>query len=444
MRDRMKRVTFLILKGGFFLFFIIGCTTVTFDKEIVQFFSKVRSQPGNPGSHYLLACYYQERGRHKEAIEEFKKVILINPDHIKAYNGMGVSYDLLEKFPEAVESYKTALRLNPNLDYVHNNLGYSYLLQERFQDAILAFNRAIVLNDSNRQTHNNLGLAYAETDQFDLALMEFKKAGDDSKAHYNMAQVCLKKGLYSEAKGHYAKALDFNPSVTVVRTGLEAAHVLARIFLPIPVKAERNDWVIPDKGNIEKEGSEIIAIEDQNTFLKATNAKEEVNDPSKNENGAPEDGRDPDRVTVIAMKQVNPEESTTSGQPVTGELKKQENLTPDQRVDTKQQNSFREVGIEISNGNGANRMARRVGDYLKEKGFPVVRLTNANHFNHPETQIYFYKGHGDEARQVAEQIIFKLENMRELKQLERANVKIKVVIGKDLISQNKSSGDPKS
>ena len=98
-------------KGGVFSFFIIGCTTVTFDKEIVQFFSKVRPQPGNPGSHYLLACYYQERGRHKEAIEEFKKVILINPDHIKAYNGMGVSYDLLEKFPEAVESYRTALRL---------------------------------------------------------------------------------------------------------------------------------------------------------------------------------------------------------------------------------------------------------------------------------------------------------------------------------------------
>ena len=140
------------------------------------------------------------------------------------------------------------------------------------------------MNDSNRQTHNNLGLAYAETDQFDLALMEFKKAGDDSKAHYNMAQVCLKKGLYSEAKGHYAKALDFNPSVTVVRTGLEAAHVLARIFLPIPVKAERNDWVIPDKGQNEKEGSEIIAIEDQNTLM-AENVKAELNDPPTNENG---------------------------------------------------------------------------------------------------------------------------------------------------------------
>ena len=129
---------------------------------------------------------------------------------------------------------------------------------------------------------------------------------------------------------------------------------------------------------------------------------------------------------------------------MTRELKSQENSAPDQRIDTKPQNSLREVGIEISNGNGVNQMAKRVGGYLREKGFPVVLLTNANHFNHPETETYFHKGHDDAARRVAEQIIFKLENMRELKQLERANVKIKVVIGKDLISQNKSSGDQKS
>ena len=122
------------------------------------------------------------------------------------------------------------------------------------------------------------------------------------------------------------------------------------------------------------------------------------------------------------------------------ESRSQEDSAPDQRMDTKPQNSLKEVGIEISNGNGVNQMAKRVGGYLKEKGFRVVRLTNANHFNYPETQIYFYKGHDDDARQLAEQVISKLENMKELKQLERPNVKIKVVIGKDLIPQNKTFG----
>ena len=443
MKKKTKRVTFTALTGVFFLFFILSCTTVSFDKEIFQFFSKVRPHPGNPDSHYLLACYYQERGRHREAIEEFRKVALINPDHVKAYNGMGVSYDLLGDFPRAVESYKTALKLNPNLNYVHNNLGYSYLLQGKFDEAIVTFNQAIALNDSNKQTHNNLGLAYAESGQFDLAMAEFEKAGDEAKAHYNMAQVYLKKGLYNEAKSQYANALDLNPSLTMVRTGLEAAHVLARIFLPVPVKTEPKDWIMPDRGTVDKKESEKIAIEDQKTPLVVEIVKEELNEPPTYESHAHQEMGVPDQLMIVAMKEVNSLQMA-SDQSVTRELKSQENSTPDQRMEPKQLNSLREVGVEISNGNGVNRMARRVGNYLKEKGFNVVRLTNANNFSHSETEIYFHKGHGDDARQLAEQIISKLENMKELKQLDRPNIKIKVIIGKDLISKNKSFGDQKS
>lgn len=443
MKKKTKRVTFTVLAGGFFLFFILSCTTVSFDKEIVQFFTKVRPQPGNPDSHYLLACYYQERGRHKEAIEEFRKVALINPDHVKAYNAMGVSYDLLGDFQKAIESYKIALKLNPNLDYVHNNLGYSYLLQGKFHEAIVAFNQAIALNDANKQTHNNLGLAYAETGQFDLAMTEFRKAGDEAKAHYNMAQVYLKKGLYNEAKSQYADALNLNPSVTMVRTGLEAAHVLAKIFLPVPVKTEPKDWIIPDGGIVEKEISEKIGIKDQKSPLVVEIVKEELNEPPTYESRANLEMGAPDQVMIVAMKEVNSLQ-LASDQSVATELKKQENSAPDQKTEPKQQNSLREVGVEISNGNGVNRMARRVGNYLKEKGFNVVRLTNANNFSYSETQIYFHKGHGDNARQLAEQIISKLENMKELKQLDRPNIKIKVIIGRDLISKNKSFGDQKS
>jgi tetratricopeptide (TPR) repeat protein len=426
MKKNTKRVAFTVLTGSLFLFFILSCTTVSFDKEIVQFFSNVRPQPGNPDSHYLLACYYQERGRHKEAIEEFRKTALINPNHVKTYNGMGISYDLLGDFQKAIESYKTALKLNPDLDYVHNNLGYSYLLQGKFDEAIVAFNQAISLNDLNKQTHNNLGLAYAETGQFDLAMAEFKKAGDEVKAHYNMAQVYLKKGLYNEAKSHYTNALNLNPSLTMVRTGLEAAHVLARIFLPIPVKTEPKDWIIPPS-----------------TPLMVEIVKEELNDPPTYESHSNQELRGTDQLIIVATKEINPIQ-TASDQSVTGELKNQENSAPDQRMEPKQPNSFREVGVEISNGNGVNRMARRVGNYLKEKGFNVVRLTNANNFSYSETQIYFHKGHGDDARQLAEQIISKLENMKELKQLDRPNIKIKVIIGRDLISKNKSFGDQKS
>jgi Tfp pilus assembly protein PilF len=79
---------------------------------MVQFFSQVRPSQGNPDSHYLLGCYYQERGSHREAIEEFQKVLLIDPNYVKAYNGMGISYDLSKASSKATEVYQKALKIN--------------------------------------------------------------------------------------------------------------------------------------------------------------------------------------------------------------------------------------------------------------------------------------------------------------------------------------------
>ena len=263
-----KRVC-LVLLVSFYLLFSISCSTVKedlrgarywdsgektgLDKDIIRFVSNVRLSPGNPDSHYLLACYYQERGNHKEAIEEFGKVLLIDPAYVKAYNGIGVSYDLLGKYAKAIDFYQQALRLYPNLDYVHNNLGYSYLLQGNLDEAITTLRRAVALNGQDKRYHNNLGLAYAEKGEFDLALSEFKIGSDEAKAYYNMAQIYFKRGLFEEAKTHYAAALLVNPSLTIVRTRLEAANTLARIFPQTAQTAKPTDLVIPSQPFSTKE-----------------------------------------------------------------------------------------------------------------------------------------------------------------------------------------------
>ncbi len=259
-----KIVHFLLVPflGGLFLFCLPGCSTIrnslfwekfcgskeidSKDDEISQFFSSIRQSPGNADSHYLLACYYQERGRHKDAIRELRKVLSIDPRYIRAYNGLGVSHDLLGDFQAAIEFYQRGLQLNPHLDYMQNNLGYSLFIQGDLDGAISAFKKAIALNSQDSRFHNNLALAYGEKGEHDLALVEFKMAGDEAKAHYNMAQVYYKKGLYNRAKSHYAKALKLNPSSTIARTGLEATSALTSIFGPATKKAKVEDLVVPE------------------------------------------------------------------------------------------------------------------------------------------------------------------------------------------------------
>ena len=91
-----------------------------------------------------------------------------------------------------------------------------------------------------------------------------------------------------------------------------------------------------------------------------------------------------------------------------------------------------EVEIEVSNGNGVNGMASRLGSYLRERGFKVTRLKNANSFSHEKTKIFYYNGHLQNVYRLLQEIPGHLdnENIIELKHLGN---RIKILIGKDII-----------
>lgn len=470
MKMRWKKLVGLFLLGGFFLFAIISCSTGKHilgwsnifgsrEAKIDGFLSNVRPQPGNPDSHYLLACYYQERGRHREALEEFKKTLMIDPSYVKAYNGMGVSFDLMGDFSRAIESYKTALQMNPGLDYVHNNMGYSYLLQGNFDEAVTAFQKAITLNDKEKRFHNNLGLAYAEKGEFHLALSAFLIAGDETKAHLNLANIHFKKGFFEEAQKHYSIALGLNPAHTVARTAIKAADSLARIFEPENKKPMPKALVLPEQPVILPSPS----IDSTVTSLREKETTEAHPKMSFRGSGMTEAiSQIIDNPEIAALSRyarnarngengmatvnIKREESATLFQ-LTG-LKVEEVPAPNylndleelvihkQYPQKKNVNSLKNIDIEISNGNGVRRMAQNVGEYLKEKGFRVTRLTNDVHFNHTGTKIIYQREYEKAADHISEHLPV-CRAKEEAERLHRPNIKVKVLIGKDLIPHQK-------
>jgi Tfp pilus assembly protein PilF len=228
MGDKMKKR--IIHKGiralivtVVFLVFLTGCSTTQSmfgllpfsdhsnmkgglsNKDIAGFGVSIRPARGNPDSHYLLAKYYQERGRHKEAIEELEKTISIDPAYVKAYNRIGISYDKLGNFSRAVAYYQNALALNSELDYVMNNLGYSYILQGKYDEAVKSLQKAVDLNSRNKQYHNNLGLAYTKNDKYEQAMTEFRLAGNRKAAQYNLNRVIYEKTFGPVAENYSTK-----------------------------------------------------------------------------------------------------------------------------------------------------------------------------------------------------------------------------------------------
>ncbi len=456
MNRKMMKTGCLFLCGSFLLF-VVNCSTANYrqewtkqgdpnkgiSKDVTQFLKTVRSSGGNPDSHYLLACYYQERGKYPEAIQEFIKVISIDPAYVKAYNGMGISYDFLKDFPQAVACYQKAIQLNPNLDYVQNNLGYSYFLQGKFDEAISALKRAVALNEGERRFHNNLGLAYATSGQLDLALEEFKLAGEPSRAHYNVARFYQEKGLFQLAQLHYATALRLDPSFTHARVALNAVNALARIFGQTPQEEKRKEEKEPEPflfGEMEPERPDSSACSvDPERSTAQSNLQSGRPDWNGQMGGEQIHLSDPTARTESLNVTLQIGEPQEFHEPVSLEnasMNTEASLSPDQSREKKPSASLKGMGIEISNGNGMNGMARRVGHYLTEKGIEVTRLTNASHFSHSETKLYYQKGYREAASHLAEQLPIPNE-MKEEKRFERPNIRIKVLIGKDLVPYDK-------
>jgi hypothetical protein len=78
-------------------------------------------------------------------------------------------------------------------------------------------------------------------------------------------------------------------------------------------------------------------------------------------------------------------------------------------------------------------MARKIGNHLASNGFCVIRLTNAAHFNYKKTIIYYNPGYYEHAVNLARELPG-FDPAGRLVQTEHITEKIKVVIGKDIVS----------
>ena len=362
------------------------------EDDLMSFATKLRFHRQDPEALYRQARHFQDIGKHKLALAALEDAILADPKFAEAYNAMGISYDCIQDFKRAVMAYERALVVNPEMADVYNNLGYSYFLQGKLESSIDAFQKAIHQGNQNPKYHNNLALAYAKRGHYAKAFAEFKIAGNEARAHYNIAQIYYQVGEFDKARYHFDEATSIAPDMQLTKTGLAAATALAEIMGDSSNVADNQ---IPYLVEVDTAGKKKLRYKIAST------------EPEK-----------------------NPSENLTDENDIfqsTGEL--------DPRIliaDLARPNREKQVEVEVTNGNGVHRMASRVGTYLLSKGLKVTRFTNADHFNFDKTKIYYHDDYLQDAFNVAKHIPG-LQNMEKCREFNKKNIKIKVLLGKDLV-----------
>jgi tetratricopeptide (TPR) repeat protein len=116
------------------------------------------------------------RGRIDNAVEEFLKIILVNPDYIPAYVNLCSAYRQKGHFEKALAVLGKAKELDPKNFAVHFQLGAVYLDVDKFYDAAKEFRTAIEINPTDADALANLGLALAQDGNIQNALPYFRKS----------------------------------------------------------------------------------------------------------------------------------------------------------------------------------------------------------------------------------------------------------------------------
>lgn len=136
------------------------------------------------------------QGKFEEAIVAFRRAVMINNVHAKAYKSIGDVYikkgepqkaedyfqmagDIFlerDQDDEAEESFNEVLKLNPNTTNVYNSLGILHRKRNNYKEAIRMYQAAMKIDSTDENIYYNLGRAMHEDKRVEDAKKMFKQA----------------------------------------------------------------------------------------------------------------------------------------------------------------------------------------------------------------------------------------------------------------------------
>jgi len=151
----------------------------------------------------LLGLVSIKINQYDRALECFNRILAEKPEDPSYFlNSKGVVLRELLRFDEAVESFKKAIVINKKEFYYLINLGNLLYKIRRFEEAIKIYDESIKINSNSYESYAGKALSLSELNYLDDAIKNYDKAvycnPNYIDAYFNKAVALLKKGDYKE------------------------------------------------------------------------------------------------------------------------------------------------------------------------------------------------------------------------------------------------------
>ena len=165
--------------------------------------------------------YYVNRGMAKEgikdstAINDYKKALLLNPEHAAALHNIAVLKRTSGDNGAALDELEKAIESDSSMLYPYLERAYQRMEGGYYKGALEDYNKALEIDDKDAEIWMNRGIAKEKLNDLRGAYADYTRALELNekleKAWLNRGNVLSKQGKYKDAIEDYTVALTFSP-----------------------------------------------------------------------------------------------------------------------------------------------------------------------------------------------------------------------------------------
>ncbi len=163
--------------------------------SLVPGFATSQTPEEQEEAFFTAGQQFLKQGDYAHAVEEFKKVLALDPTLVEAEVNLGLAYQSLFQYDLAVRHLTKGLRARPNLVGPTVIVGMDYVKLGAPEKAIPFLERALKLDPSNREAHQALATCYLGQERFRSAAAEFREIAaldsDKSEAWFTLGHQYL-------------------------------------------------------------------------------------------------------------------------------------------------------------------------------------------------------------------------------------------------------------
>jgi tetratricopeptide (TPR) repeat protein len=211
-----------------------------------QVFRDVLRQGGDRAFvHHNLGIVLQQRGRHQDALREFRAASRLDPSFGPARLLAGVSLLALDRPVEAIGTLERAVKLMPTEPVAHLQLADAYERSGRIEGVVDEYRHLAGMSPTNDEYAYRLGKAYLRLAQVSYARLRTVNPRS-ARASQALATEYARQGRRDLAAQEFERAARLDPTLVEIHLALARLYAAERRWDDAAREVERELALAPE------------------------------------------------------------------------------------------------------------------------------------------------------------------------------------------------------